>query len=386
MSDAKQETGMQGTAIAPGEPDRSLVLSSTHIDIVMGNIETLTQGFKSWMTEKVDYTRDLYGRNQSKPALLDPGTFKMMNFFRVRPKHDVLVAEVIREPGEELVKYVVAAKLVHHVTGYVLAEGVGSCSTDEKKYQYRWLTQSRLKNEHGYSNDEVERLSFKELPGKSGGMFKIYRIRNPEILDLDNTILKMAAKRCLGSTTPVLMKTSRSIVRTNLSKMYDNYLASSNEVYVPGTGGEWRKVEHMMREEGRTVYRVELADGSYMRSTEDHEFPTTEGRKLVKDLRVGDVLIREQIAFKEGEADPKYGWIVGVYLAEGYPIDDGASIRFTLNAGHTETEERIHEIATLLGARISTSIRKDSENTMDVSVYGTAFSGIMHQFINGKGA
>jgi len=195
MSDAKQETGMQGTAIAPAEPDRSLVLSSIHIDIVMGNIETLTQGFKSWMTEKVDYTRDLYGRNQSKPALLDPGTFKMMNFFRVRPKHEVLVAEVIREPGEELVKYVVAAKLVHHVTGYVLAEGVGSCSTDEKKYQYRWLTQSRLRNEHGYSNDEVERLSFKELPGRSGGKFKIYRIRNPEILDLDNTILKMAAKR-----------------------------------------------------------------------------------------------------------------------------------------------------------------------------------------------
>jgi len=194
MSNAKHETG-QGTVIAPADPDRSLVLSSSHIDIVMGNIETLTQGFKSWMTENVDYTKDLYGRNQGKPALLDPGTFKMMNFFRVRPSHEVLAAEVIREPGETLVKYVVAAKLVHHVTGYVLAEGVGSCSTDEKKYQYRWLTQSRLKNEHGFSDEEVEGLPFKELPGRSGGRFKVYRIRNPEILDLDNTILKMASKR-----------------------------------------------------------------------------------------------------------------------------------------------------------------------------------------------
>jgi len=193
MSDAK-ETAMQGTAIAPVEPDRNLVLSSSHIDIVMGNIETLTQGFKSWMTEKVDYTRDLYGRNQDKPALLDPGTFKMMNFFRVRPNHEVLAAEVIREPGEELVKYVVAAKLVHYVTGHVLAEGVGSCCTDEKKYQYRWLTQSRLRNEHGYSDEAIEGLPFKEIPGRSG-RFKVYRIRNPEILDLDNTILKLAAKR-----------------------------------------------------------------------------------------------------------------------------------------------------------------------------------------------
>jgi len=194
MSDAKHETG-QGTALAPVESDRSLVLSSSHIDIVMGNIETLTQGFKSWMKENVDYTKDLYGRNQSKPALLDPGTFKMMNFFRVRPSHEVLAAEVIRESGEELVKYVVAAKLVHHVTGYVLAEGVGSCCTDEKKYQYRWLTQSRLRNEHGFSDEAIEGLPFKELPGRSGGRFKVYRIRNPEILDLDNTILKMAAKR-----------------------------------------------------------------------------------------------------------------------------------------------------------------------------------------------
>jgi len=193
MSDAKQEE--QGTDLAPADPDRTLVLSNTHIDIVMGNIETLTQGFKSWMTEKVDYTKDLYGRNQAKPALLDPGTFKMMNFFRVRPSHEVLAAEVIREPGEELVKYVVAAKLVHHVTGYVLAEGVGSCCTDEKKYQYRWLTQSRLKREQGFSDEAIEGLPFKELSGRSGGKFKVYRIRNPEILDLDNTILKMASKR-----------------------------------------------------------------------------------------------------------------------------------------------------------------------------------------------
>jgi len=191
MSDAK--TAIQETA--PADPDRSLVLSSMHTDIVMGNIETLTQGFKSWMTENVDYTRDLYDRNQGKPALLDPGPFKMMNFFRVRPKHEVLMVEVTREPGEELVKYVVAAKLVHHVTGHVLAEGVGSCCTDEKKYQYRWLTQSRLRNEQGFSDEEVGGLPFKELPGRSGGRFKVYRFRNPEILDLDNTILKMAAKR-----------------------------------------------------------------------------------------------------------------------------------------------------------------------------------------------
>jgi len=214
----------------------------------------------------------------------------------------------------------------------------------------------------------------------------IFYMPDPAAAGMDNILLKMAAKRCLGSTTPILMKTSQSIVRTNLSRMYDNYNASPNDLYLPGTLGVWRKVLKMVREENRTVYRIDLADGSYLRSTEEHEFPTTECDKRVKDLKVGDVLIRDKISIPLGTAKLEYGWIVGLYLAEGSPLDDGDAIRFALNSSETEIANRIKSIAEPLGARVFPHIRATSPNTMDVKVYGRAFSGLIHQFINGQGA
>jgi len=176
------------------EVSTALILSKDHVGIVMKNIDTLTQGFKEWLVDGVDYTREIYGKD-SKPALLDPGTFKMINFFQVRPRHRVLEHVLVTDEGRERVKYVVAAELLNPKTGFIVAEGVGSCSTDEVKYQYRWLTASKLKNEQGYSEEEIDRLPQREMRGRSGGKFKVYRIRNPELLDLDNTIVKMAAKR-----------------------------------------------------------------------------------------------------------------------------------------------------------------------------------------------
>lgn len=166
-----------------------LTLSTDHVGLVMSNIKTLTAGFKEWLEEDVDYTRKLFGRSD-KPSLLDPGTAKMINFFRTRPMHRVLKHILETEEGKELVKYVIAAELIHPASGHVVAEGVGSCSTNEVKYQYRWYSKSRLINEHGYTEEEVE-----TLPSRERGRYVQYRIRNPEILDLDNTILKMAAKR-----------------------------------------------------------------------------------------------------------------------------------------------------------------------------------------------
>jgi len=172
----------------------SLILSKEHVDIVMGNIKMLTEGFKEWLEEDVDYTKKLFGRSD-KPSLLDPGTSKINNFFQVRPRHRVLDHVLCTEEGDERVKYIIAAELVNPKTGYVVAEGTGSCSTDEVKYQYRWLTESKLKNEQGLTDEQIKALPFREMSGRGGGKFRVYRIRNPEILDLDNTILKMASKR-----------------------------------------------------------------------------------------------------------------------------------------------------------------------------------------------
>ena len=181
----------QSTQITEAKPDLAITISERHAAAVMQNVETLTTQFKTWMEEDVDYTRKLFG-GSSKPSLLDPGAHKLTNFFQAYPDPIVLREIEEREPGRERIKYVVRADIIH-VSGARIGSGVGSCTTDESKYQYRWLTEYKLK-QLGYSDQEIKTLPNQERKS-SNGSFRVYRIRNPEILDLDNTILKMATKR-----------------------------------------------------------------------------------------------------------------------------------------------------------------------------------------------
>ena len=182
---------MESTQITETKPELAILLSERHAAAVMQNVNTLTTQFKTWMEEEVDYTRKLFGQN-NKPSLLDPGAHKLTNFFQAYPDSKIIKELEEREPGHERIKYVVRADIIH-VSGTRIGSGVGSCTTDESKYQYRWLTEYKLKG-IGYSDQEIQTLPSQERKSSSGS-FRVYRIRNPEILDLDNTILKMATKR-----------------------------------------------------------------------------------------------------------------------------------------------------------------------------------------------
>lgn len=179
-------------AIVPSETPSIIMLDENHAAIVVHNVETLTKSFKTWLKEEVDYTRTLFGRS-GKPSLLDPGAHKLTSFFQAYPETHILEHIEDTTPGRERVKYVVRADITH-VSGIRIGSGVGSCTTDESKYRYRWLTESKIR-EHGYTPEQIEELPSRERAGRGGGRFTVYRIRNPDILDLDNTILKMASKR-----------------------------------------------------------------------------------------------------------------------------------------------------------------------------------------------
>jgi hypothetical protein len=182
---------MESTQITEVKPELAITLSERHAAAVMQNVNTLTTQFKTWMEEDVDYTRKLFGQN-NKPSLLDSGAHKLTNFFQAYPDSKIIKEVEEREPGHERIKYVVRADIIH-ISGTRIGSGVGSCTTDESKYQYRWLTEYKLKG-LGYSDQEIQTLPSQERRGNNGN-YRVYRIRNPEILDLDNTILKMATKR-----------------------------------------------------------------------------------------------------------------------------------------------------------------------------------------------
>ena len=174
------------------EPQSIIMLNEAHAAIVVHNVETLTKSFKSWLREEVDYTRTLFGRSD-KPSLLDPGAQKIRSFFSAYPEIHILSYEEDRTPGQERVKYVVRADITH-ISGTRIGSGVGSCSTDESKYQFRWLTADKLRD-MGYKEDQIKQLPSRVNRPRRGGEYVTYRIRNPDIMDLDNTMLKMASKR-----------------------------------------------------------------------------------------------------------------------------------------------------------------------------------------------
>ena len=170
-----------------------LVLSEEVVDNYMQTSKMLTTKFKEWLIPEVEFTTKIFGKGR-KPTLLDPGAGKLIGFFSCRPRHRVLERFYDKdEEGYESIRYVIATEIVQESTGKVVAEGVGSCTSDEVKYKYRWYFSSELKK-MGMSEDEIHALPEREI-NTSRGKAKQYRARNPEIPDLDNTILKMAAKR-----------------------------------------------------------------------------------------------------------------------------------------------------------------------------------------------
>ena len=155
----------------------------------LDNAQKIAQLFKERMVDGIHYAKNLFP-GQQKPTLLDPGAQLIMAAFSVYPDHQILEHRVERVAGQEYVEYVVKCELKLRGFNVKVAEGLGSASSDEVKYRYRWLPEEELLETYGFSPEELERLPKREVAGKV-----LRRVRNPEILDLSNTLLKMAAKR-----------------------------------------------------------------------------------------------------------------------------------------------------------------------------------------------
>jgi len=104
-----------------------------------------------------------YGKVQGcgdRKVLLKAGADKIAMTFRLAPSYDVIKIDL--ENGHR--EYEVRCIITNAVSGVFLGQGVGSCSTMEKKYRWR-----------------------KDVKGD--------KIENPDIADVYNTVLKMAKKR-----------------------------------------------------------------------------------------------------------------------------------------------------------------------------------------------
>jgi len=127
-------------------------------------------------------------------ALKDPGASKIINAFNCYSDPEIL----FHESSPARISFVIKTKLVHRPTNEVKATGVGSCTTTETKYGYRWVS-----DPEAYGHD---RAGLRVRQGK-------FRIPNPEREELENTILKMAAKRAEVDAAQSLPGVGTSLVR-----------------------------------------------------------------------------------------------------------------------------------------------------------------------------
>lgn len=188
---------------------RSMAEKIKNLKVFMS--EHLEQGInKDWEYAHIIWKRELKKGDDAKPCLLDPGVAKIMNFMTVRPHHRIIEKEI--DTSTMQLRYVVAVEIVpflpimYHnpVTNAmepiypVIAEGLGSATTREKRYKVRfeWMKERNLRVE-GWTDDELKKYAEDnpKLFNADDKFGNTYYMATAESLGLDNTLLKMAAKR-----------------------------------------------------------------------------------------------------------------------------------------------------------------------------------------------
>lgn len=187
---------LQTTEAQHGE---AMQLSSAQ---VTEQVQLIQQVLRSVMKQDEHYGV-IPGTN--KPTLLKAGAEKLCLTFRLSPSY---IVERIDHPSGHR-EYIITARLTHIPTGRVWGEGVGSCSTLEKKYRYRneYKPTGRKVPREYWTDRDAGLLGGKGFTAKKddAGVWMIYeaggQTENADIAEAYNTVLKMAKKRALTDAT-----------------------------------------------------------------------------------------------------------------------------------------------------------------------------------------
>lgn len=152
----------EATAIVPvkTEKQESNIIS---VEAVVRQIALVKELYRRVLVEGVHYGK-IPGVN--KPSLYKPGAEQLMTMFKLVDK---IEKEDIIDLGNGHREYRLTLGLYHKLTGQFWGQGIGSCSTMESKYRYRYNSYKKAKEE------------------------------NPNIADIYNTVYKMGFKRALVS-------------------------------------------------------------------------------------------------------------------------------------------------------------------------------------------
>lgn len=124
-----------------------------------------------------------------KPSLYKPGAEVLCATFRIAPSY-----RVEDMSNSDSIRYRITAIGTHQMTGVVLGEGIGECSSNEEKYKWRAAV---CAEEFEITPPDRRRVKLSKYQGK---VEKREQVRT-EPADVANTVLKMAAKRAQVAMT-----------------------------------------------------------------------------------------------------------------------------------------------------------------------------------------
>lgn len=156
-------------------------------EMVLAQVHLVQEVMRQAMTEGIHYGKV---GNVSKPSLYKPGAEKLCLTFRLKPSYTYE-----RLADEPHVTYIATCTLTHINSGVEWAQGVGSCTSREDRYAYRW--QKRDQRPSKEVQDDMRAQGTGRFRQVRGAWQWQERLDNPNPAEQDNTILKMAGKRAL---------------------------------------------------------------------------------------------------------------------------------------------------------------------------------------------
>ncbi len=162
----------------------------------------------------------------------------------------------------------------------------------------------------------------------------------------------------------------------------------------PTVVGEERRKESRRRISDRVAGReveltgdleIEFRSGERVACTRVHEWPTQRGVVQAADLRIGDVVPSVKIPEPDNLLSPPLlddeltGWVVGLYLAEGFLVGDG-KVKFTVHVKEKEYYRKVRRLVTAFGDSTKWNPRETC-NTADFVAYGKLFEAFIREYV-----
>lgn len=181
---------MDDLDILPEDLDRRIARTKMQIS-------ALERLMKTVLKPGIDYdivlkTGSDAGSRTMKPTLLLDGAHQICQAFHLRPEFTIETKTEDRTVEPPFLSYFCRCRLYHRPTEMLVAEGIGAANSYESRYRYRWV--------EAPAEEQKRWQEFKNLPGyrskKIEGRWVLHRrVENPDIFDLQNTLVKMAKKR-----------------------------------------------------------------------------------------------------------------------------------------------------------------------------------------------